>query len=215
MNRLARYRQAIRSERAYFNSMSEALARGDYRSLPGGEEVYAKSWSFVWFQRAIYNAHDQARYNQIVQRLVDLSGETDQGINARDPFLGTKFPKPEEAPLYRRMTSFSSLLVGPHFVRLLQNALETQVRVNEAITVCALERSRLAHGEYPATLDALVPEYLARVPLDPASVEPLRYRLEAPDKFTLWSVGWNGVDDGAKVERDGGDWVWEKSWRPL
>ena len=38
--------------------------------------------------------------------------------------------------------------------------------VNEAQIACALERYRLAHGEYPETLDALVPQFIEKVPHD-------------------------------------------------
>ena len=37
---------------------------------------------------------------------------------------------------------------------------------NEAQIVCALERYRLAHGEYPGTLDALSPQFIEKIPHD-------------------------------------------------
>ena len=40
----------------------------------------------------------------------------------------------------------------------------------------ALERWRIRHGQYPDTLDALVPEILPAVPMDPWSAHPMGYR---------------------------------------
>jgi hypothetical protein len=84
-------------------------------------------------------------------------------------------------------------------------------------TALALERHRLARGEYPATLDALAPQFLAQVPHDLINGQPLHYRREADGQFTLYSVGWNETDDGGAVvlkeksrtvDTDQGDWVW-------
>jgi hypothetical protein len=89
--------------------------------------------------------------------------------------------------------------------------------VDQLVAACALERFRLAHGELPNTLDALVPQYLATVPRDVIDGQPLRYRRDGLDKFTLWNVGWNQTDDGGEIVRNGdrpdetkGDWVWRQ-----
>jgi hypothetical protein len=92
------------------------------------------------------------------------------------------------------------------------------VAADEIVVACALERHRLAKGALPDKLDALIPEFLARVPSDIISGEPLRYRRDA-DRFTLWSVGWNQTDDAGTVgvnyekkpqwDKDKGDWVFE------
>jgi hypothetical protein len=51
------------------------------------------------------------------------------------------------------------------------------------------------HGKLPENLDALCPEFLPSVPLDPFSGKPLRYRL-AGKGWVLWSVGPDLKDDG-------------------
>jgi len=93
-----------------------------------------------------------------------------------------------------------------------------QAWVNEAIIACAIERYRLAHGALPATLDEL---HMAALPHDVVNGEPLRYRVAGDDNYVLYSVGWNGVDDGGKavkksngaIDLTRGDWVW--SLRPF
>ena len=91
-----------------------------------------------------------------------------------------------------------------------------QGSVNLARTAMALERCRLVRGEYPETLAALVPQFVARVPHDVINGQPLKYRREADGCFVLYSVGWNETDEGGLVglKNDGsvdiqsGDWVW-------
>jgi len=101
--------------------------------------------------------------------------------------------------------------VGNKFAR-------AQAFADMARVAIALERFRLVHGAYPATLDVLAPQFLAEIPHDVIDGEPLHYRLEANGQFTLYSVGWNGRDDGGTVvlvegstphvNYNEGDWVW-------
>ena len=103
-----------------------------------------------------------------------------------------------------------------------------QASVDLARTAIALERYRLAHGEYPESLAALAPQFIAQVPHDViggsplpgsgAASQPLKYRRTGDGQFVLYSVGWNEKDDGGvviftkgstpDVDRDQGDWVW-------
>jgi hypothetical protein len=92
-----------------------------------------------------------------------------------------------------------------------------QVQLDEARVACALERYRLAHGNYPETLAALEPQFIQNAPVDIFSGQPLKYRRADDGKFILYSVGWNEKDDGGKVvmyqggkpqDFEKGDWVW-------
>lgn len=93
-----------------------------------------------------------------------------------------------------------------------------QAAVNLARTAIALERYRLAHGDYPETLDALAPAFISTVPHDVIDGGPLKYRREADGNFVLYSVGWNETDDGGtlvfkkgsspEVDISEGDWGW-------
>jgi hypothetical protein len=111
-----------------------------------------------------------------------------------------------------------------------QGALYLQTSCEEAAVACALERRRLAQGQYPISLDALVPAWLKQVPIDllAAGGAPLKYRREADGGFVLYSVGLNRVDDQGKPgslgnvfgggqsdspRLDEGDWVWRQPAR--
>lgn len=67
-------------------------------------------------------------------------------------------------------------------------------------TALALHAYKLDHDTYPRSLDALVPAYVPHVPDDPFSSggrDSLRYR-QLGDRYVLYSVGPDGVDDGGK-----------------
>ena len=69
-----------------------------------------------------------------------------------------------------------------------------------SIAALALQRYRLAHGQYPDTLDALIPTYLNELPLDPLNGEPLRYR-HIDGRSLLYGLGTDRDDDGGRWTR--------------
>jgi len=72
----------------------------------------------------------------------------------------------------------------------------------------------LVHGDYPETLDALVPQFMEKIPRDIIGGKPLHYRRTDNGKFLLYSVGWNETDDGGVVNlREGSHWT-GKQWVP-
>ena len=110
-------------------------------------------------------------------------------------------------------------IVVPNTTKATQVLAHNQTMVNEAQIACALERYRLANGDYPGTLDALSPQFIEKLPHDIIGGEPLIYRRTADGTFLLYSVGWNEKDDGgqqvtAQTKNGGtdftkGDWVWQ------
>lgn len=114
--------------------------------------------------------------------------------------------------------AFLEAISLPNFTKATQTLAYYQSMVNEAQIACALERCRLAHGEYPKMLDALVPQFIERLPHDIIGGQPLHYRRTSDGKFLLYSVGWNETDDGGQPSPAGrngwidytkGDWVWQ------
>ena len=59
----------------------------------------------------------------------------------------------------------------------------------------ALRLYRIKHGAYPEKLDALVPEFIDKLPTDPFSGREYVYRKEGKG-FILYSLGVNMTDDG-------------------
>lgn len=68
-------------------------------------------------------------------------------------------------------------------------------------TALALRAWQQEHGRYPESLEDLVPELLPSLPDDPYSIDqPLRYQ-SSGDRYTLYSIGPDGIDDGGKAYR--------------
>lgn len=109
------------------------------------------------------------------------------------------------------------------------NAYWAQAHTKVALDGCrltvALARYRLKHGAYPQTLDALVPEFLAELPIDRYSGKPFLYKL-TDGKPLLYAAGVDQDDDGGEpmtpnngpwpgdgwqdkppAERPSGDWI--------
>ncbi len=94
-----------------------------------------------------------------------------------------------------------------------------QVAIDQFVIAVALERHWLRHRAYPERLDALVPEFLDRLPHDLFDGQPMRYRREGEQGFVLWSIGFDGKDDNSgplltkpsgttHVGEETGDLVW-------
>jgi len=86
------------------------------------------------------------------------------------------------------------------FVRAIELQLIGAAEVRSAETAMAVERFRLIAGEWPATLDQLVPEYIRAIPEDPfAPGHPLRMAL-GDQRLIIYSVGPNQQDDGGDLK---------------
>ena len=101
----------------------------------------------------------------------------------------------------------------PNWMKAVQTFARNQTMANEGAVACALERYRLIHGEYPETLDALVPQLIDKLPHDLIGGQQLKYRRVGGSQFLLYSLGWNETDDGGISGKSiaDGDWVWGQS----
>ena len=121
----------------------------------------------------------------------------------------------------RNPYNFFARMVLPALGGAVKRSAHGQESVDLARVAIALERYRLAHGEYPESLEQLPPQFIAKLPHDIINGEPLHYRRTADGQFDLYSIGWNEVDDGGvvvlykgssnRVDISKGDWVWSSS----
>jgi hypothetical protein len=163
---------------------------------------------------------------QNMVNIVDQEKRTLNGFNPTNNTVAPRYLQQDNRDLDKfvgkaRMSPYKLLtaVVIPNFMRAWQTTAHNQTMVNEAQIACALERYRLAHGEYPETLDVLAPQFIEIIPHDIIGGQPLHYRRTDDGKFLLYSVGWNETDDGgqetsAKTQYGSpdytqGDWVWK------
>jgi hypothetical protein len=143
------------------------------------------------------------------------------GINiSNNTIAPDEFDKVESeiaATRYFKPYTFFVGMITPSFSPALKSFAYNQTLVNEAQIACALERYYLAHGQYPDTLDALMPQFIQTIPHDLIGGQPLHYHRTSEGKFLLYSIGWNEKDDGGMpspqnkiggIEYANGDWVW-------
>lgn len=158
---------------------------------------YSRREEWAWQPRAWWldNCIQLHRASEKVLAGVDAaSGKLAMTYSWSD-FDGLSLDQPTQVLLQQNWWS-----PGPAQVALAQTA------VNQTIVACALERYRLAHGDYPENLDALVPRYLEKIPPDCARGRPVFYQREGADRFTLLGFGPNGINDHGKPGTD--DWLW-------
>jgi len=114
--------------------------------------------------------------------------------------------------LIHRMMCIMMTLAVPALDGAIEKTVECQTQVDQSLIACALERYRLTRSSYPSSLDALVPEYVAKLPNSPITGKPMNYSLNPDGTFLLWSPGWELKSLGGKPgEYSGeGDIVWGK-----
>ncbi len=161
---------------------------------------------------------EQLNYNRMIDEHFQPSLPSPDGIF--DPALirarGAAFEeelKGGYSPLLANLNhrSFAQLML-PAWRGTLFKTSQAHVFALLAVTACALERHWLAHGSHPESLAVLTPEFLPQAPVDPFSGTPLHYERMTDGRFRLWSVGWDGKDDGGAPginhNLSEGDWVW-------
>ena len=125
--------------------------------------------------------------------------------------LGHTLPR-----LYFSHYFFAKLLV-PGNSGLAQKAALLQAGADCGEIACALEFYRRDHGGFPETLEVLRPVFIQKIPPDIINGEPLKYHRDKEGNYSLYSVGWNEIDDGGVVLHSKGpgeivvpegDWVW-------
>jgi hypothetical protein len=159
----------------------------------------------------------------IYQNMVGYANLMEEQIEAMNPANDLVVPhKTEEAAgkINGVQTSVSPFryvagVAIPNTVRATAVMAHNQTEVNQALAVCALERYRLAHGQYPETLAALSPQFLDQIPSDIIGGQPPHYRRTGDGKFLLYSIAWTEKDHGGvpgkpdpNRAKETGDWVW-------
>jgi len=85
-------------------------------------------------------------------------------------------------------------LIGSSSSGTVEEDLRMQARRRVLALAAAAQAYRLAHGDYPPSVSALVPEFLPALPIDPYDRQPLRGHRDG-DVFLVWSIGPDLHDD--------------------
>lgn len=176
------------------------------RTVPHGWYELEKLNYCRLFGVQLDGAFDAAKSRVFPQRIKSDSDALDKAFAGRNPFT----------TIVTRHQLLSVMLL-PALGKIPMKAALAQVATDQAVLACALERFRLAHGQFPDKLEALTPDLIAKLPQDVLTGGPYIYHPPAKpfSPFVLYSVGWNEKDDGGQVVLKGnimdleqGDWVW-------
>ncbi|KAF0177415.1 MAG: Uncharacterized protein FD161_2502 [Limisphaerales bacterium] len=230
----AELRHAMAGERAYSNRAMEFIRRrpemlGAMGDLGNGEPLKSASGFGKFMSRLPppgWMCMEQINLNRAFEEFI--IGALPTGNERFDPALIRSKDAAMEDYFARNRPGIKgtlrhcvmSVMFLPAVSKASHKACQAQTFTHLAAAACVLERHRLARGSYPETLAALAPEF-GPLPPDPMSGQPFRYERTADGRFRLWSVGWNGKDDGGTVALTGtpasksrninfeqGDWVW-------
>ncbi len=190
---------ALRGERAITNDLLEQI-RADklgFRAIPDFSQY--PFWMRTFTNR-INLRETQARLLRFQTRaaLVDRLPEAEQisamkSLNDEWVKQAQQWGFMERNQRLAERLLFGSMVGTPTWLGM-DDAL-----IRTAIAALATERFRLEQGRWPDSLDELVPMYLTAVPRDPFLAAPLKLR-KPPDGLIVYSVGYDGRDDGGKID---------------
>ena len=225
LNLLVDMTQPLNSERAAGILTADLLARKKYRPSElfgpsdetGGDltDLISRIVPRGWYQL------EKLRYGRLYENQLkgtfDAAGKRvfpDQ-VAIRDRELereiaGGRLGKTLNAVVHHQL--LASMLL-PALGKVSLKTAIAQTNADQAALACALERYRLASGQFPETLEALAPRFLSPLPHDLLTGQPYRYRRAEDGQFVLSSVGWNEADDAGTpgktlFDEKEGDWVW-------
>jgi hypothetical protein len=198
--------------------------------------VFHPLWSFAWADQ------DELEYLRDVQREIAVLREAAQHrswLRLKEQMTAHRqgYRAPAAAWRFYVALPFVERLVkptggpgvaapahpDPDFSRAYFTTMKNLTLHEMVITAIALKRYELRHGKPPASLAALVPDFLAAPPSDLMDGQPLRYRVNSDGSLVLYSVGEDGQDGGGdsstavsdnerqnKPPWAGRDWVWPR-----
>jgi hypothetical protein len=167
------------------------------------KQVFCRVWRFAWLdlaardelvgaRRTLEMARVAAKDKSFAKLRPELDALTNSASRAgfyeklRHPF------DPFDAGMATKATPFRS-------------SLRAETERSVVLCAIAIKRYQLRHGNPPPSLEALIPEYFAAIPIDDMDGQPVRYHLKPGGGFILYSVGQDGVDDHGDASMAAGE----------
>jgi hypothetical protein len=229
---LSDYQFCIRAERAQDINFVDYVAQrrnidfSTWEFLDDAEEVE----KVAWWERIMIKAFDDSipkgwfcqndlTIAQILQQALRTERELRLHILSREVVLRSDNTTKTESQHFFPYWCLAELQVSG-FSSVSRLFAFAQCSADLARVACALERYRLAHGQYPDSLEVLVPVFIDKLPHDIINGDPLKYRRTQDGQFVLYSIGWKEKDAGgtiilvegsypeARINLNKSDWVW-------
>lgn len=188
----------------YYRKHPEAL------DLGGGGETERTATRFVVRNMPVgwHDANVAYYSDRMLEQLGPLTPTAWLDAGPRDKAVQARVKADVTWPNPRRILGAIAI---PHVGNISGTAAETLFHRRCLIIACALEKHRLRHGAFPASLVAVKDDLKLFTLDDPARPGKLPgYRLEQ-NGYLLWSAGPDAKDDGG-VKDD--DWLWRMTRKP-
>ncbi|HSI12825.1 MAG TPA: hypothetical protein VK961_12320 [Chthoniobacter sp.] len=196
------FRAEMEAARCELNAATEKLMNTSFRERALMEDSFGLLGSrpaiaYQLTPRSVFR-DNELRLNQYIDELTARGSTPEATFN-----LDREIPSSPVnlATSYDKEYYFIADLQGDTYEIVERQYIRLHILLDEARLASALERFRLAHGVYPATLAELVPEFIEALPVDIYGRGPYRYQRVAAASFQLYSVGENRRDDGGDAAR--------------
>jgi hypothetical protein len=199
----------LRGERGNGNRICEGIRSGKVEARLFG---FRSQWDLEMILESFLSGSLKSQQANLLRhetRFVEAAKLPPEQQDARLTQIG---PAPQTQLLSRMLSPGMAMVIREHRL--------VQAQARSVLTALAVERYRRKEGQWPASLTALVPEYLAQVPLDPYDGQPLRYS-RLTNGVVIYSLGPDRTDNGGKLDRtyqgltgtDRGIQLWDVSRR--
>lgn len=153
------------------------------------KNVHSPIWRFAWSHQA--QQHGVIAIHDLTQ--IGRTAATNASKRAVEQAINQWTNKYYCAGLYSRLRLLDHGITT--MSKALSKAMGAETERSLVIAAIALKRYHTRNGDYPTSLNALVPDFLSTVPLDFMDGTPVKYRRESDRSFLLYSVGEDGRDD--------------------
>jgi hypothetical protein len=161
---------------------------------------------FLWLGRPVL----KSQFIWVHKRFGELEKIAGEPYYEQNEFLNDRHL--ERVPWYYKPTGVVFPVFGSVFLK--EASLEAMMLATKAGLACKIYRAKT--GRYPENLEALVPDILPEVPIDPFTGKPFIFRRQGDDLF-IYSLGSNRKDDGGRMgpitqmvmDKDD-DWTWRE-----
>ena len=176
------------------------------------EDVSLFLWMLDWGYPKGWSFQDQALNYRLYERELLVVEPALGRIHMENHLAG-----PQLQSLDIGYAVFISPKINECMKGILEDLAYSHTTIMQALIACSLEEYRLEHGQYPQSLNDMSPSH--PFPSDPFNGQPFKYLRPEPDRYTLYSVGWNQTDEGGQVhfyengndkrlQLNEGDWAW-------
>lgn len=179
-----------------------------------GSERYPRVGA-AWFGRSLLECSGLQAFNRLVHIRALRNGQTQAELPIYEAIQRDFTGEVLDLVPSRRAVMAQILL--PALGRVYQGSARGIAQNDLARAALAILRYRHDHGAAPEALNALVPGYIAAIPIDPFSGETIRY-IPKPEGILVYSFGHDRDDDGGAPPPEGknilhgGDITFELQW---